>query len=125
MSTPTEPAPDPSGNVADSVAGHPSSQLIGSAKPRVWPLFLASLVELAFASVVQGVAAIAMVLAQTLYGVGLAKYVLGVELVLHLLVVSPVAGTTRDAIDTVVSNRELQPRWQRQLKDAGVRVVLA
>lgn len=41
--------------------------------------------------VLQGVAAIAMVLAQTLYGIGLAKYVLVVELVLHLLVVSPVA----------------------------------
>ncbi|MFC1611983.1 MATE family efflux transporter [Myxococcota bacterium] len=41
--------------------------------------------------VLQGVVAIAMILAQTLYGVGLAKFVLLVELVLHLLVVSPVA----------------------------------
>jgi putative MATE family efflux protein len=39
----------------------------------------------------QGFAAIALVLAQTLYGVGLARFVLAVELLLHLLVVSPVA----------------------------------
>ena len=41
--------------------------------------------------VLQGVVAVAMIMAQTLYGVGLAKYVLIVELCLHLLVVSPVA----------------------------------
>jgi Na+-driven multidrug efflux pump len=41
--------------------------------------------------VLQGIAAIALVLAQTLYGVGNAKFVLLVELCLHVLVVSPVA----------------------------------
>ncbi len=42
-------------------------------------------------AVLQGVAAIALVLAQTLYGVGLARYVMVVEFCLHLFIVSPVA----------------------------------
>ena len=39
----------------------------------------------------QGVIAIAVVLAQVLYGTGNAKFVMWVELILHLSVVSPVA----------------------------------
>ncbi|MEE8410016.1 MAG: MATE family efflux transporter [Myxococcota bacterium] len=39
----------------------------------------------------QGMIAVALVLAQTLYGVGNAKYVLFVEFVLHVLIVSPIA----------------------------------
>jgi membrane protease YdiL (CAAX protease family) len=58
--TPTEPTPDPSENVADSIAGPSSNHWVGAGKPRVWPLFVLSLVELAFASVVQGAAAVAL-----------------------------------------------------------------
>lgn len=42
-------------------------------------------------AVLQGIIPMAMILAQTLYGVGFAKYVMGVELVLHVLVMAPVA----------------------------------
>ncbi len=41
--------------------------------------------------VLQGIVAIAMTLAQTLYGLGNARYVLAVELLMHLFVMCPVA----------------------------------
>ncbi|MCK5688390.1 MATE family efflux transporter [Myxococcota bacterium] len=65
-------------------------QILGlvSTDPEVIAVAKAPIIILAF---FQGVIAIAVVLAQVLYGTGNAKFVMWVELILHLSVVSPVA----------------------------------
>ena len=59
-SEPTEPASRQTDREGGATAGHSSQHSVAADKPRVWPLFLASLVELAFASVVQGAAAVVL-----------------------------------------------------------------